>query len=324
MASTDARPVPRKNVAFRFYFAIRKPSDSTLITTWAGADSEVSLDGASYSDCTNEATEIGTTGTGYIDLTSSEMNADAVLLKVTVTNTGAVPLVFTLFPEEAGDYRGAVTSIGTDLIDAASIKADAVTEIQLGLMTSAGYTAPNNSGIADIKAKTDQMAFTLTGRVDATVDTDAIADAVVSGIGDVGVSSFTAGALEQLTTLTRIVVESPHPQSGVLRLNQDDDYTTGRAIHFTNIAGTWPTLTGSIKLRLSSDNGESYDSDGGAVLVATGAGQDVSIELTSSLTGKLWGEKWSYQLIMTPVTGDVCTLEQGTAIVSKRLPAPDA
>ncbi len=105
MAATDARPVPRKNTAYRFYFAIRKPSDATLITTWAGQDSEVSLDGAGYNDCTAEATEIGTTGTGYIDLTAAEMNADAVMLKVTVTNTGAVPLVFTLYPEEAGDYR---------------------------------------------------------------------------------------------------------------------------------------------------------------------------------------------------------------------------
>lgn len=105
MSASDAIPVPRKNTAFRFYFAIRKPSDSTLITTWAGMDSEVSLDGAAFADCTNEATEIGTSGCGYIDLTSSEMNADSVVLKVTVTNTGAVPLVFTFYPETAGDYR---------------------------------------------------------------------------------------------------------------------------------------------------------------------------------------------------------------------------
>lgn len=114
MSATDAIPVPRKNTAYRFYFAIRKPSDSTLITSWAGQDSEVSLDGAAYSDCTNEATEIGTTGTGYIDLTSGEMNADCVLLKVTVTNTGAVPLVFALYPEEVGDYRANAVQISGD------------------------------------------------------------------------------------------------------------------------------------------------------------------------------------------------------------------
>ena len=113
MAASDARPVPRKNAAFRFYFAIRK-NDGTLITTWAGADSEVSIDGAAFSDCTNEATEIGTTGCGYIDFTSGEMNGDAVVYKLTVTNTSALPIVVTFFPEESGDYRADMTLISGD------------------------------------------------------------------------------------------------------------------------------------------------------------------------------------------------------------------
>lgn len=111
MAATDARPVPRKNAAFRLYLAIRK-SDGTLITSWTGADSEVSIDGASFADCTNEATEIGTTGCGYIDFTSSEMNGDAIVYKLTVTNTSALPVVVTLFPEEVGDYRVNVEQFG--------------------------------------------------------------------------------------------------------------------------------------------------------------------------------------------------------------------
>lgn len=109
MATTDARPVPRKGVAFRLYFAIRK-SDGTLYTSWAAQDSEVSLDGGSFTDCTNEATEIGTSGCGYLDLTSSETNADSVVLKI--TTTGGLPLVVTLFPEKAGDYRADVTHFG--------------------------------------------------------------------------------------------------------------------------------------------------------------------------------------------------------------------
>ncbi len=135
MAASDAVPVPRKNVAYRFYFAIRKPSDSTLITSWAGQDSEVSFDGAAYSDCTNEATEIGTSGTGYIDLTASEMNADCVILKVTVTNTGAVPLVFVLYPEESGDYRSNVTQISGDATAADNAEA---------FFDGTGYAGTNN------------------------------------------------------------------------------------------------------------------------------------------------------------------------------------
>ena len=109
MAASDAIPVPRKNTAFRLYFAVRNVTNGALITSWTGADSEVSLDGASFADCTNEATEIGTSGCGYIDLTASEMNADAVVYKLTLTNTNAQTLVVTLFPEESGDYRAAVT-----------------------------------------------------------------------------------------------------------------------------------------------------------------------------------------------------------------------
>jgi hypothetical protein len=102
--------VPRKNAAFRLYFAIRK-ADGTLVTGWTGADSEESIDGGAFTDCTNEAVEIGTSGVGYIDLTASEMNGDAVIYKLTVTNADALPLVLVLYPEEQGDYRVDPTSV---------------------------------------------------------------------------------------------------------------------------------------------------------------------------------------------------------------------
>lgn len=126
MASTDARPVPEKNVAYRHYFAIRK-TDGSLITSWAGADSEVSKDGGAFTDCTNEATEIGSSGIGYIDITSTEMNADSVILKTTVTNTGALTYVCTFFPEEAGDIRVNSTQIGSSTASAALTTVDGIT-----------------------------------------------------------------------------------------------------------------------------------------------------------------------------------------------------
>lgn len=143
MASTDARPVPQKNVAYRHYFAIRK-NDGTLITTWAGQDSERSLDGATFADCTNEATEIGTTGCGYIDLTAAEMNTDATMLKVTVTNTDALDYVVTLFPEDAGDIRTNMTQVGGQTASAAAaVDFDDITELQTVL--SAGILGATNN-----------------------------------------------------------------------------------------------------------------------------------------------------------------------------------
>lgn len=105
MAASDARPVPRKNAAFRFYFAIRK-RDGSLLTDWTGADSEVSIDGAAFADVNpGEATQIGSTGVGYIDFAAGEMNGDCVVYKLTVSDTGTDPLVFVFYPEESGDYR---------------------------------------------------------------------------------------------------------------------------------------------------------------------------------------------------------------------------
>lgn len=153
MPASDAFPVPRKNTAWRVYFAIRK-SDGTLITSWTGADSEESLDGGAFSDCTNEATEIGTSGCGYLDLTAAEMNADAVLVKITVTNTGALPLVLTLFPEEAGDYRVS----DSQKVDLNTIKTQAVT-------AASGVTIPSNiassAEIADVPTVAEFEARTL-------------------------------------------------------------------------------------------------------------------------------------------------------------------
>lgn len=105
MASTDALPVPQKNVAYRLTFPIFK-NDGTLITGATGLDSEVSKDAGTFADCTNEATEIATSsGVYYLDLTNTEMNADCVAIVVKTSSTGAVLPVFTLYPQEAGDIR---------------------------------------------------------------------------------------------------------------------------------------------------------------------------------------------------------------------------
>jgi cell division protein ZapA (FtsZ GTPase activity inhibitor) len=171
MASTDARPLPLKNTAYRLYFAIRK-SDGTLITSWSGADSELSLDGASFSDATNEATEIGTSGVGYIDLTSGEMNADAVVLKTTVTNTGALPLVVTVFPEESTDrapLTGDVWSATTRLLTAG-------TNIALAKGTGVtGFTDLDATGVRAAVGLATANLDTQLGTIDDFLDTEVAA-----------------------------------------------------------------------------------------------------------------------------------------------------
>jgi hypothetical protein len=99
MASTDAKPIPKKNTAFRITFPLYD---------------EVSKDGGTFADCTNEATEIATSsGVYYLDLTSTEMNADTVAIIVKTSTTGAKTSVFVIYPYEDGD----TAPFADDLLD---------------------------------------------------------------------------------------------------------------------------------------------------------------------------------------------------------------
>lgn len=114
MASTDALPVPRKNVAYRLYLGVYNTSGGIITGGLTGKTEEISKDGGSFAACTNEFTEIGTSGVGYLELTSTEMNADSVVVTLKVTNTDAVDNLVTLYPEEAGDIRVNLTQINSD------------------------------------------------------------------------------------------------------------------------------------------------------------------------------------------------------------------
>lgn len=116
MASTDAKPFPQKNVAYRVTFPIFD-ADGDLVTGATGLDSEISKDGGTFADCTNEATEIATSsGIYYLDLTSTEMNADTVAIIVKTSSSGAKTTPLVMYPEEAGDIRVNATQLnGTGL-----------------------------------------------------------------------------------------------------------------------------------------------------------------------------------------------------------------
>jgi hypothetical protein len=110
MAASDARPFPIKNTAYRVTFPILD-ADGDLVSGAAGLDSEISKDGGTFADCTNEATEIATSsGMYYLDLTATEMNADTVAIIVKTTTTGAKTTPIVLYPVEAGDIDVDVTA----------------------------------------------------------------------------------------------------------------------------------------------------------------------------------------------------------------------
>jgi hypothetical protein len=151
MASTDAKLVPTKNVAYRVTFPILD-ADGDLVTGATGLDSEVSKDAGTFADCTNEATEIATSsGVYYLDLTSTEMNADTVAVIVKTSSTGAKTTVLTFYPQEAGDL---VAAVGAGGLTADSL--DATVQARLGIV--AYGTAQSVTGTTIVLASASAFA----------------------------------------------------------------------------------------------------------------------------------------------------------------------
>ena len=84
---------PRKNSACYVSFPIYGGGSNVPVSGVTGFDSEISKDQTAFVDCTNEATEIGATGIYYLLLTSTEMNADHIVVQVKTTAYGTVVIV---------------------------------------------------------------------------------------------------------------------------------------------------------------------------------------------------------------------------------------
>lgn len=169
MAASDARPIPTKNVAFRVTFPLLD-ADGDLVTGAASLDSEVSKDGGTFADCTNEATEIATSsGMYYLDLTSTEMNADTVAIIIKSSSAKTTPIV--LYPQEAGDIKVDVESISGDTTAANNAES---------FFDGTGYAGTNNV-IPTVTTLTNAPSdssgtTTLLSRITALIQTKAEAD----------------------------------------------------------------------------------------------------------------------------------------------------
>lgn len=196
MASTDARPVPIKNTAFRAYFDLRL-NTGAVNTGASGLDSEVSKDGGTFADCTNEATEIATSsGHYYLDLTSTEMNADSVVVQVKSTTTDAVTRTIVIYPQESGDIKVDVQSWNATAIASPDTAGYPKVTIKSGTGTGELSIA---SGIASVNSS--QLA----GSTDAATKLSAAARSITIGTVDTG--GFAATNTEFETSITEATAE---------------------------------------------------------------------------------------------------------------------
>jgi hypothetical protein len=301
MATTDARPVPIKNQAYRLYFDIRK-NDGTLITTWAGQDTELSGDGGAFADATNEATEIGTSGNGYIDLTSGEMNYDAVIVKVTVTNTGALPYTIVINPQEADDIRVSATYWAGGLIPAPAVTG--VPKIDLSyilgtlLTETAGQIAAGFKKLFDVAAPVfTLLSINQTGdnyaRLGAPASASVSADiaAVKSDTGTLvtRLTSARAGYLDNLNVGGPVA-----SQADITALNQ----SASRRLILTTVGQYERPETGdvdyTVELRTYGADGDAVNADSTPTLTATGPSGSLSGNLSVASNPATGVYRWTY------------------------------
>jgi hypothetical protein len=99
MAAADATSFVVKNQAYRLYFVMLDNTTGNPITGGLTVLAATrSLDGAAFAATSGTATEIGTTGFGYVDLVAAETNTSATIVHVTASNATALYFNATLFP----------------------------------------------------------------------------------------------------------------------------------------------------------------------------------------------------------------------------------
>jgi hypothetical protein len=158
MAATDASPIPVKGQAYRVTFPILD-ADGDLVTAATGLDSEISKDGATFTDCTNEATEIATgSGMYFLDLTGTEMNADTCAVIVKTTSSGAKTTPLILYPNKAGGLAVNVTAWA----------GNATTTGDIAIKTTLAKTT-HITGFNDISTANVQTELTTYGALKPTV-----------------------------------------------------------------------------------------------------------------------------------------------------------
>ncbi len=219
MATGDARPFPRKNAAYRVTFPILD-ADGDLVTGATGLDSEISKNGGTFADCTNEATEIATaSGMYYLDLTAAEMNTDTVAIIVKTSSSGAKTTPIVLYPVEATDIDVNVTAWNGTAIPG---------------VDTAGYpkvTIKDGTGAGEIDADAGKVKLADGAITSAVFDTGAIdSNSMAAALQNSLAESIAGGIWEQ----PQFVHMSPGTMGGQLLEAASGNFLGGSFIAASN------------------------------------------------------------------------------------------
>lgn len=306
--------VRQKNAATYIVVPLVDSADDVALQSGATSlDSEIDAwaDGSApdgFADCTNEATEIGTTGYYYLSLSQTEMNNDYIVIQIKASdiNTQGI-LIRTIVSDPllaAATDDGGVINVSTGAIDTVTTLTGHTAQTgdayaRLGAPAGASVSADVAAMKVDTAAILVDTSTTLDDLVDGLETTIGAAGAGLTAVPwnaawDAEAQSEATDALNAYDPPTKAEVDT-----AVLNVSVDEIQATALADMFnTDSATTYASaVTGSVVKEIA-------DNAGGSALTAGGIADAVWNEVLSEhLTGGTCG----YALNAAGAAGDPWT-----------------
>ena len=185
-------------------------ADGDLVTGAAALDSEVSIDGGTFADCTNEATEIATaSGMYYLDLTGAEMTGKQITVIVKTSTSGAKTTPITIYPKRLKSIASGTAQAGgasTITLAASTIVKDGALDGCFVLITNNGAAGSQYqlrriiSSISSTQVATVDSAWGTNPSVASTYDILASDTVNLAGWGGLALASINTNGLPDVNT----------------------------------------------------------------------------------------------------------------------------
>lgn len=299
-------------------------ADGDLVTAAASLDSEVSKDGGTFADCSNEATEIATSsGVYYLDLTATEMDAATVAVNVKTSTSGAKTTPIVLYTRVLPSLRTGTAQAGAASTVTLDSGASAANDAYNGCIVQ--LTGGTGSGQA--RTITDYVGSTKVATVSPSWGTNPdntstfsvllteVGVSLAAWMGTIPADPTTVGVPEvDLTHIAGSTVATSSAQLGVNVVNfggSAGTFASGRPeVNTSHIAGSAvSTTTAQIGVNVVQVSGDAAAADNlEAAADGTGynlgGGQVVAASVTGAV-GSVTGAVGSVTGAVGSVTGNV-------------------
>lgn len=258
----NALPYPVYGVPYGIVFPILD-GDGDVVSSAADLDSEVSLNGDTFADCTNEAAEVAvSSGIYYLLLTAAEMTADVVTVVVKTSTSGAKSTVVTMYPRKLVALRSDTAQGGDSGYITLDASAGSVDDIWNGCLVVATIDSVVEARIISDYSGTTQQASVSPGWNTAPDDDDtfviydtetrqftdvslssAVNTAIANEVWAIDMSTVSGAADRSPLNAIRVLRNKWSISGGTMTVRQENDSTVAWTATLTSDSSASPVVS---------------------------------------------------------------------------------